>query len=62
MWKTAKSEAAKCHLCPSCDSLGPHLSWEDEETYETWLECIDCGMRLGRLTPGGLKPLATAAG
>ncbi len=62
MWKIVDSNAAKCYLCPNCDSLGPHLAWDDEETEESWLDCIDCGMSLGRLTPHGLEPQATTAG
>ena len=56
MWKTLDLEAARCHLCPNCDSLGPHLVWHDEDADQSGLDCIDCGMLLGRLTPLGLEP------
>lgn len=57
MWKTAEMETARCHLCPNCDSLGPHVAWHDEDSDQSWLDCIDCGTLLGRLTPLGLEPL-----
>ncbi len=56
MWKTLDLESARCHLCPTCDSLGPHLAWHDEDADQSGLDCIDCGMPLGRLTPIGLEP------
>lgn len=56
MWKTIDSESVKCRLCPTCDSLGPHLAREDEDTEETLLDCIDCG------TPLGLEPETPLAG
>ena len=31
MWKTLELESARCHLWPTCDSLGPHLAWHDED-------------------------------
>ncbi|ETW92439.1 MAG: hypothetical protein ETSY1_43640 [Candidatus Entotheonella factor] len=62
MWKTRDSESLRCHLCPTCDSLGPHMAWADEETEESWLDCIDCGTLLGRLTPQGLDPQVALAG
>jgi hypothetical protein len=57
MWKTLELEAARCHLCPTCDSLGPHLPWYDEESEQSGLDCIDCGTPLKRLSPLGLEPL-----
>ena len=50
MWKMTEVEQAKCHLCPACDSLGPHWAWTDEDSGQQWLDCIDCGIRLGSLT------------
>ena len=62
MWKTTAWDTATCHLCPDCDSLGPHLAWYDEDVDEGWLDCIDCGALLGRLTPRGLEPLGNEKG
>jgi hypothetical protein len=56
MWKTPELEWARCHLCPTCDSLGPHVTWDDEDADQSWLNCIDCGALLGRFTPLGLEP------
>ena len=56
MWKTLELEAARCHLCPTCDSLGPHLAWHNEDADQSGLDCIDCGTPLGRFTPHGLEP------
>ena len=56
MWKTLELESDRCHLCPTCDSLGPHLAWHDEDADQSGLDCIDCGTPLGRLTPLGLEP------
>ncbi len=62
MWKMIDSESLKCRLCPTCDSLGPHLAMEDEETGETLLNCIDCDTLLGRLMPLELESQAAVAG
>lgn len=59
MWKTAHEnlplEPLGCHLCPDCDSLGPHVIITDGLPGDNWLECIDCGAVLGCLTPHGLE-------
>lgn len=59
MWKTAHWESpierARCYLCPDCDSLGPHVLIADDRPGDAWLECIDCGAGLGRLTPQGIQ-------
>ena len=61
MWKTDRwhfdLESLRLHLCPHCDSLGPHRAMSDEEPSDLWLECIDCGAVLGWLTPQGVAPL-----
>jgi hypothetical protein len=60
MWKTDHGQwpsASERHqLCPECDSLGPHDAVSDGQSWQAWLDCIDCGARLGRLTPLGLEP------
>jgi hypothetical protein len=58
MWKTSCGnsfpEALSCHLCPDCDSLGPHVIMADDLPGDAWLECIDCGTVLGGVTPQGI--------
>jgi hypothetical protein len=58
MWKTPRGtsfpEALSCHLCPDCDSLGPHVIMADDLPGDAWLECIDCGAVLGRVMPQGV--------
>ena len=60
MWKTDHGQwpsASERHqLCPECDSLGPHDAVRDGQPGQAWLDCIDCGTPLGRLTPLGLEP------
>jgi hypothetical protein len=60
MWKTDHDQwpsASERHqLCPECDSLGPHDAVRDGQPGQAWLDCIDCGAPLGRLTPLGLEP------
>ena len=60
MWKTDHGQwpsAAERHqLCPECDSLGPHDAVSSDQPGQAWLDCIDCGTPLGRLTPLGLEP------
>ncbi len=62
MWKTEHeswpSASERCQLCPNCDSLGPHRAVPDDLAWQAWLECIDCGAQLGRLTRQGLEPSA----
>ena len=59
MWKTAHGnlplEPLGCHLCPDCDSLGPHIIMADDRPGDGWLECIDCGAVLGFLTPQDIE-------
>jgi hypothetical protein len=61
MWKADRwrldLESLRRHLCPHCDSLGPHRAVSDAYPWDPWLECIDCGTVLGRLTPQGVEPL-----
>ena len=61
MWKTdcwgPLFESTKRYLCPHCDSLGPHRAVTDELPSDAFLECIDCGAVLGRLTPRGIEPM-----
>jgi hypothetical protein len=61
MWKTdcwsLHLASLERHLCPHCDSLGPHCVVTDEQPSRVLLECIDCGALLGRLTPQGVEPL-----
>ncbi|MDH3601564.1 MAG: hypothetical protein OEU26_18280 [Candidatus Tectomicrobia bacterium] len=58
MWKTPRGnsfpEALSCHLCPDCDSLGPHVIMADDLPGDAWLECIDCGAVLGSVMPQGI--------
>jgi hypothetical protein len=59
MWKTERrrwpSLSETQQVCPDCDSLGPHPVVSDDDSWDVWLDCIDCGARLGRLTPEGLE-------
>ena len=60
MWKRdesiGRSSSVRVHLCPDCDSLGPHWPIFDDPPQALWLECIDCGCSLGRLTSEGVEP------
>lgn len=60
MWITDHGQwpsASERHqLCPECDSLGPHDAVSSDQPWQAWLDCIDCGTPLGRLTPLGLEP------
>lgn len=62
MWNTdcwsPHFESLKPHLCPHCDSLGPHRAVTDELPSDAFLECIDCGAVLGWLTPQGIEPMS----
>lgn len=56
MWKTAipswtsNVDESVVALCPQCDALGPH------PVHAQAVACIDCGERLGRMTPDGFSP------